>query len=50
MHPVAAQHKEGGLAQTQSVSRAMQQQQQQQGLLTSPPKSWAEDSKAKSAS
>ncbi len=53
MHPVAAQHKESVLAQTQTVIRAMQQKQQrqqQQGPLTRLPKTGTKDSDATSAS
>jgi hypothetical protein len=52
MHYVAAQHKEGVLAQTQTVIGAMQQQQrqQQQGPLKRPLKTGAKDSDAKPAS
>ena len=47
MHPVAAQHKEGGLAQTQTVVGAMQQQQ---GPLNRLPKAGTRDSHTKPAS
>ncbi len=49
MHPVAAQHKEGGLAQTQTVIGAIQQQQQQ-GPLKRLPKTGTRDSHTFSAS
>ena len=47
MHPVAAQHKEGGLAKTQTVSGVMQQQQ---GPLKTLPKTGTRDSPTNSAS